>query len=396
MTSDTQVQKGRALRRAPNIPSLATPLLGPFALGPLALPNRVVMAPLTRARADGRGIQSPLAPLYYSQRASAGLIISEATTVSPQAVGYDGWPGIYTAKQADSWRAVTDAVHAAGGRIFIQLFHAGRMSHPVFHDGGLPVAPSAIAAGPSHERYDDAHQFVHPRALELAELTDVIDQFRSASELALDAGFDGVEVHAANGYLLDQFLRTASNQRSDAYGGSPQNRVRLTREAVQAVIEVWGAERVGVRISPLSPTNGISDADPHQTFAHAAAALDALGIAYLHVIEPGVNGTLSETASLTSPELGSRHFRELFSGTIIAAGGHDARTGTARITRGDADLVAYGKLYIANPDLPKRFAYEAPLNAPDRETFYGGGARGYTDYPPLHRDDQREVDRQAA
>jgi N-ethylmaleimide reductase len=396
MTSATQVQTGRALRRLPNIASTGNPLLTPFSLGWLVLPNRVVMAPLTRARADAHGVPSPLAPLYYSQRASAGLIISEATTVSPQAVGYDGWPGIYTEEQAEGWRAVTHAVHAAGGRIFIQLFHAGRMSHPVFHGGELPVGPSAIAAGPSHELYDNAHKFVRPRALALAELPGVIDQFRSASELALEAGFDGVEVHAGNGYLLDQFLCRASNQRSDSYGGSPQNHVRLTREVVEAVLQVWGAERVGVRISPLSPTNGMSDADPHGTFGHAAEALDALGIAYLHVIEPGVNGTLSEAASDTSPDLGSGYFRALFSGPIIAAGGHDARTGAARIAKGDADLVAYGKLYIANPDLPERFARRATLNAPDRATFYGGGARGYTDYLPLGTDDLLDGDTQAA
>jgi N-ethylmaleimide reductase len=213
MTSGTNVLVGRAARRAPHSPS-TTPLLTPFTFGRLTLPNRVVMAPLTRARANRRGVPSPLAPLYYSQRASAGLIVAEATTVSPQAVGYDGGPGIYTAQQADGWRAVTNAVHAVSGRIFIQLFHAGRMSHPVFHGGEPPVAPSAIAAGPSGELYDNAHEFVRPRALALDELPGVVDQFRAASERALDAGFDGVEVHAANGYLLDQFLRTASNHRS--------------------------------------------------------------------------------------------------------------------------------------------------------------------------------------
>jgi N-ethylmaleimide reductase len=341
------------------------------------------MAPLTRARADHNGIPSPLAPTYYTQRASAGLIVTEATAVSRQAIGYDGWPGIYNAEQALAWRAITDSVHAAGGRIFMQLFHAGRMSHPVFHQGGLPVAPSAIAAGPNGAVYDNVHEFVRPRALEADELPDVVNQFRSSSEHALGAGFDGVEVHAGNGYLLDQFLRSASNRRCDAYGGSAENRSRLIREVVEAVSDVWGPGRVGVRVSPLSPTNGMSDADPHDTFSRVARTLEQIGIAYLHVIEPGVNGTLSEAASMTSPDLGSGYFRPLFTGAIIAAGGLDARTGGARIRCGDADLAAYGKLYIANPDLPERFAAGAPLNAPDRGTFYGGAACGYTDYPTL-------------
>lgn len=296
-------------------------LLTTFRLGDLELPNRVVMAPLTRSRADQRGVQTPLAPKYYGQRASAGLIIAEATTVSPQAVGYDGGPGLYTAAQTRAWRDVTDAVHARGGRVFIQLFHAGRMSHPVFHHGEQPVGPSAIAAGPRHQLYDTAHEFSGRGA---------------------------------------RARRAARDRRSVPGGGGEP----------------------GVRISPLSPTNGMSDEDPHLTFTTAARALDKLGIAYLHVIEPGVNGTLSEAAAVVSPDLGTGYFRPLFSGPIIAAGGHDARTGTARVAHGDADLVAYGKLYIGNLDLPERFAAGAPLNAADRATFYGGDAHGYTDYRP--------------
>jgi N-ethylmaleimide reductase len=339
-------------------------LFRPYQMGSLQLPNRIVMAPLTRSRADSEGVPSPLAPEYYAQRSGAGLIIAEGTTVSRQGTGYLGGPGLYTDAHVAGWRPVTDVVHRAGGRIFVQLFHVGRMSHPDFHEGALPVGPSAIAAGPASELYDHVHPF-------------------TAAERALAAGFDGVEVHAANGYLLDQFLQDSANQRTDRYGGTPVNRARLLREVTAAVIEVWGADRVGVRISPINPTNGSDDSDPAATYGQAAVDLDQLGVMYLHVVEPGVKGTLSEPASMSSPYLGSRFFRPLFSQTIIAAGGLAARSGTARIEDGDADLVAYGKLYISNPDLPERFAAGAELTEPDRDTFYFGGAEGYTDYPTL-------------
>jgi N-ethylmaleimide reductase len=358
-------------------------LFGPCALGPLVLPNRVVMAPLTRSRADRHGVPSPLAPEYYAQRASAGLIVSEAATVSRQGTGYENGPGLYTDEQVAGWRAVTAAVHAAGGRIFAQLFHVGRMSHPSFQEGGLPVGASAVAAGPATERYDGTHSFTRPRALLVTELAGITGQFRAAAERAHAARFDGVEVHAANGYLIDQFLQDGANRRTDRYGGDPANRARLLREVVAAVTDVWGADRVGVRISPLSPTNGMHDSAPAATFTQAAQDLERLGVAYLHVVEPGVNGTLSGPAELESPRLGSKFFRPLFSRAIIAAGGHTARTGAARIERGDADLIAYGKLFISNPDLPARLASGAPLTAPDRATFYGGGAEGYTSYPTL-------------
>ena len=367
------------------VPDGAGNLSGPYALGPLVLPNRVVMAPLTRSRADRDGVPSLLAPEYYAQRASAGLIISEAATVSRQGTGYDNGPGLYTDEQVTGWRAITEAVHEAGGRIFVQLYHVGRMSHPAFQEGGLPVGASAVAAGPVTERYDGTHSFTRPRALQITELAGITSQFRAAAERALAARFDGVEVHAANGYLLDQFLQDGANRRADRYGGAPANRSRLLREVVATVASLWGADRVGVRISPLSPTNGMHDSDPAATFTQAALDLDRLGVAYLHVVEPGVNGTLSEPAHLESPYLGGRFFRPLFSRAIIAAGGHTARTGAARIERGDADLIAYGKLFISNPDLPARLASGAPLTEPHRATFYGGGAEGYTDYPPLAR-----------
>jgi N-ethylmaleimide reductase len=364
------------------------PLFSPLSLGPLRLPNRIVMAPLTRARADQHGVPSELAAEYYAQRAGAGLIIAEATAVSAQGTGYDNWPGLYTAAQEAGWRKITNAVHAAGGRIFVQLFHAGRMSHPAFHQGGLPVGPSPIAAGPATELYDGVHPFTRPRALTAAELTDITAQFRAAAERALTAGFDGVEMHGANGYLLDQFLRDGANQRDDEYGGNPSNRARLLREVTAAAISVWDKSRVGVRISPLSPTNGMADSDPVATFTQAARDLNALGVGYLHVIEPGVNGTLSTAASAESPHLASGFFRPLFPGAIISAGGHTADTGVTRIQHDQADLIAYGQLFIANPDLPARFRQGAPLAQPQRATFYGGGGAGYTDYPQLPPDEQ--------
>jgi N-ethylmaleimide reductase len=366
-------------------PKLAatTPLFSPFWLGRLRLPNRIVMAPLTRARADEHGVPSELAAEYYAQRAGAGLIIAEATAVSRQGTGYDNWPGLYTAAQQAGWRTITDAVHAAGGRIFIQLFHAGRMSHPAFHQGEPPVGPSPIAAGPATELYDGVHPFTRPRSLRAAELAGITGHFGAAAERAMAAGFDGVEVHAGNGYLLDQFLRDGANQRDDEYGGNPRNRARLLREVTAAVISVCGRSRVGVRISPLSPTNGMADSDPATTFSQAARDLQALDIGYLHVIEPGVNGTLSAPASAHSPELASGSFRPMFSGAIIAVGGHTAQTGAARIQHHQADLIAYGQLFIANPDLPARFRLNAPLAVPQRATFYGGAAAGYTDYPAL-------------
>jgi N-ethylmaleimide reductase len=361
----------------------ARDLFSPYALGPVVLPNRIVMAPLTRSRADRNAVPSLLAPEYYAQRASAGLIISEAAAVSRQGTGYDNGPGLYTDEQVAGWRAITDAVHEAGGRIFVQLFHVGRMSHPAFQEGGLPVGASAVAAGPAAERYDGTHSFTRPRALQITELAGITGQFRAAAGRALAARFDGVEVHAANGYLLDQFLQDGANRRADRYGGPPANRTRLLREVVATVTGLWAADRVGVRISPLNPTNGMHDSDPAATFTRAAQDLDRLGVAYLHVVEPGVNGTLSAPAHLEPPYLGSRFFRPLFSRAIIAAGGHTARTGSARIERDDADLIAYGKLFISNPDLPARFASSAPLTEPDRATFYGGRAEGYTDYPAL-------------
>lgn len=349
-------------------------LLEPYGLGSLTLPNRIVMAPLTRRRASAGKTPNPLMALYYAQRAGAGLIISESTEVDPRS-GADAptRPGLFNADQAAAWRDVVDAVHATGGRIFVQLSHLGRASHPLLLSGRAePVAPSAIAATGNAYTRDGLLPFPIPRALDIEEIPDIVDQFAHAALLARDAGFDGVEVHAANGYLIDQFLRSGSNRRRDAYGGSIANRVRFLAEVTEVIASIWTAERVGVRLSPWSGFNGMSDDDPVETFSHAAAELDQLGIAYIHLIEA------PDTPRALLPQL-----RRLFGGALIVADGYDRATGSKAVASGSADLVAYGQSFIANPDLPERFRRGAMLNEPDRGTFYSGGEKGYTDYPSL-------------
>lgn len=345
-------------------------LLSPYRLGNLELKNRMVLAPMTRSRAVEGGVPNPLAATYYAQRAGAGLIISEGTQVSPQGVGYIRTPGIHSEAQVAGWRKVTDAVHAAGGRIFLQLWHVGRVSHPDFHQGELPVAPSAI--NPEADVYTPLgpKKTVTPRALTAAELHGIVEQFRQGAENAKAAGFDGVEVHGANGYLLDQFIRDGANRRTDAYGGSAQNRARLPLEVTDAVIGVWGRERVGYRISPNSPFGAMSDSDPAATFSYLAGQLSERRIGYLHVIDPVAD------ASRLSPLL-----RQKFAGSYIVNGGFAAETAEAAIRSGETDLVAFGASFLANPDLPERFRKRAPLNQPDTTTFYQGEAKGYTDYP---------------
>ncbi|WP_338868435.1 alkene reductase [Myxococcus stipitatus] len=357
-----------------------TQLLSPFRLGRLELKNRMVMAPMTRSRAlvDGN-VPNPLAPTYYAQRASAGLLITEATQVSPQGVGYIRTPGLHSSAQVAGWRKVTQAVHAVGGVIFAQLWHVGRVSHPDFHEGRLPVAPSAIGYEGTVFTFQGKKPVVTPRALETAELPGVVDQFRRAAENAREAGFDGVEVHGSNGYLLDQFLRDGSNQRTDAYGGSIENRARFPLEVARAVVDVWGAERVGYRLLPQSfPYAGVVDSTPLETFTYMARELSRLGLGYLHVTE-SVSG-----ADTPSPEqrLAPR-LREVFQGAFIVNGGYDARTGEAAVAQGEADLVAYGVPFLSNPDLPERFRQQAPLNAADASTFFTGEEKGYADYPAL-------------
>lgn len=351
-------------------------LQSPVRLGPHVLTNRMVMAPMTRSRADDGNVPTELMALYYAQRASAGLIITEATQVSLQGVGYPATPGIHTDQQVAGWRGVVDAVHAAGGRIFLQLWHVGRISLARFQPGGaLPVAPSAIAAEGTHQ----GEPFPVPRALALDELPGIVDQFRDGAKRALDAGFDGVEVHGANGYLLDQFLSDGSNHRTDAYGGSVANRARLLLEVTDAVIEVWGSDRVGVRLSPTGTFNSIHDSDRAALHGFTVSALDQRSLAYLHIIDPQPGHGMFNAKA---PRLG-RLLRDRFQGPLMINGGFDRPAGDQALTSGRADLVAFGVPFLANPDLPQRFALDATLNTPDPATFYGGDEKGFTDYPAL-------------
>ncbi|MFP2906510.1 alkene reductase [Pyxidicoccus sp. 3LFB2] len=361
------------------MPNTST-LLSPFRLGRLELKNRMVMAPMTRSRAlvDGN-VPNPLAGPYYAQRASAGLLITEATQVSPQGVGYIRTPGLHSPAQVAGWRKVTEAVHAAGGVLFAQLWHVGRVSHPDFHDGRLPVAPSAIGYEGEVFTFQGKKRVVTPRALETGELPGVVEQFRRAAENAREAGFDGVELHGSNGYLLDQFLRDGSNQRTDAYGGSIENRARFPLEVARAAVGVWGAERVGYRLAPQSfPYAGVTDSTPAETFTYMARELSRLGLGYLHVTEAVSGQGVPSPEQRISPLL-----RKAFQGAFIVNGGYDARTGEAAIALGEADLVAYGVPFLANPDLPERFRHETPLNPVDASTFFTGEEKGYTDYPTL-------------
>lgn len=351
----------------------AKTLFSPYRLGELELKNRMVMAPMTRSRAVEGNVPNPIAAEYYAQRASAGLIVTEATQVSPQGVGYVRTPGIHSPEQVAGWKKITDAVHKAGGTIFLQLWHVGRISHPDFHGGALPVAPSAIAAEGQVFTAQGPKPMVAPRPLELRELPGIVEQFKTGAENAKAAGFDGVELHGANGYLLDQFTRDGTNKRTDAYGGDIGNRVRLPLEVTEAVIGVWGRERVGYRISPTGAFNSMSDSNPLQTFSYLTEKLNALGIGYLHVVDPIADG-----GKRLAPIL-----RDKFDRTFVANGGFNVATANAAIRRGETDLVAFGVPFLANPDLPKRYDAGAPLNAPDQATFYAGEAKGYIDYPAL-------------
>jgi N-ethylmaleimide reductase len=359
---------------------MTTPtLLSPLTLGPLALPNRVVMAPMTRNRAGPGNVPEALNATYYAQRASAGLIVSEATQVSPQGQGYPGTPGIHSAAQVAGWKLVTDAVHRAGGRIFLQLWHVGRISHPALQPGGaLPVAPSALAPAGQAWTLDGMKPYVTPHALETAEIAGIVADFRRGARNARQAGFDGVELHGANGYLIDQFLRDGTNRRSDGYGGSAQNRARFLIEVTEAIVGEWGGDRVGVRLSPTNPYNDIADSHPAATFATAVGALQRFGLAYLHVVEPAASDPV---AAGEMPDL--KFFRKIWRGVLVGNKGYDLARADAAIRDGTTDLIAFATLFLANPDLPERFRRGGPFNAPDRKTFYGGSAAGYTDYPAL-------------
>jgi N-ethylmaleimide reductase len=357
-------------------------LFTPIKLGNYNLANRIVMAPLTRMRSALGNVPQAINAEYYAQRASAGLIISEASQVSPQGMGYAHTPGIYAREQIEGWKLVTEAVHQKKGIIFLQLWHVGRISHPSLQpNGALPVAPSAIAPEGYAVTYEGLKPFVTPRALETSEIPEIIEQYRQGAKNALLAGFDGVEIHSANGYLLDQFLQDGSNQRTDQYGGSYQNRMRLLKEVIEAVVEVWGADKVGVRLAPSGSFNGMSDSNRKALFTYVVKELNSYHLAYLHLVEPRVDG--NETREELSSDLTSGFFRNLYDGLIMSAGGYDRDLGNQILGNGEADLIAYGRLFISNPDLPARFAKNAPLNPYDRSTFYGGDEKGYLDYPFL-------------
>lgn len=353
-----------------------TSLFEPYNLGTLTLSNRIVMAPLTRNRAGSGLVPGAFAAEYYAQRASAGLIITEATQVSEQAQGYQDTPGLYTSDQIAGWRKVTDAVHAKGGRIFVQLWHVGRVSHVDLLGGKAPVAPSAIRAETKTFVNNGFADVSEPRALETAELPAIVESFRLAAANAIAAGFDGVEVHGANGYLLDQFLRETANVRTDVYGGSIENRARLLLEVTEAVSKQIGADRTGVRLSPVSPASGIVISDNEQLqFNYVVDQLDALGIAYIHVVE-GATGGPRDISPFDYSAL-----RQRFGRTYIANNGFDLVLAGQQLAGGKADLFAFGRLFIANPDLVERLKTGAVLNPLDPTTIYGGGAAGYTDYP---------------
>ena len=351
---------------------MSTPtLFSPIRVGDLDLPNRIFMAPLTRARSGPSRVPNDLMVEYYRQRASAGLILTEATVVSPQGIGYADTPGIWSEEQVAGWQKVTKAVHDAGGRIFVQLWHVGRISHPTFLDGSLPVAPSAIAPKGHVSLIRPETPYVVPRALARDELKGIVEQFRLGALNAKLAGFDGVEIHGANGYLLDQFLQDKSNVRTDDYGGSIENRARLMLEVTDACISVWGASRVGMHLAPRGDAHDMGDSDRLATFSHVVRELDKRNIAFI----------------ATRERLGDGHIggelRKLFKGTYVANEAFDLNSANAFLAAGGADAVAFGKLFIANPDLPHRFAEGAALNPPDPSTFYGPDAKGYTDYPAL-------------
>ena len=345
-------------------------LFTPLKIGPLVLPNRIIMSPLTRSRAGASRVPNELMLTYYIQRASAGLILTEATSINPMGVGYADTPGIWSQEQVQGWKKITEAVHNKGGRIFSQLWHVGRISDPMFLNGETPVAPSAIAPAGHVSLVRPQKLFVTPRALEIEEIPGVIAAYKNAAENALAAGFDGVEIHGANGYLLDQFLQDSSNQRSDIYGGTIENRARLMLEVTDAVISVWGADRVAMHLAPRGDAHSMGDSNPLATFSYVAKELGKRKIAFICARE-----SLSGSSRI-GPEI-----KKLFGGVFIANEQFTKETAEQVIEANEADAVAFGKLFIANPDLPERFRTNAALNEPDPTTFYVPGEKGYTDYP---------------
>ena len=353
-------------------------LFRPLKIGDIELPHRIVMSPLTRARSTDR-VPNKLMQEYYCQRSDAALIITEATAISEQGYGWHGAPGIYTDEQVAKWKQITDAVHQRGGQMFLQLWHMGRLSHPDYQGGRLPVSPSAIAATGEAHTPTGKKPYVVPHALTSAEIGVIVEDYASATRRAKAAGFDGVEIHGANGYLIDQFLRDASNQRTDEYGGSIENRLRFLREVVAAVTSAWTARRTGLRLSPTMNEKGMGDSDAVSLFSAAARMLNELGLAYLHVAEAIRPGRLfNSDAPRVTP-----HIRETFEGILIANGGYEKHSAAETIRNGHADAIAFGQSFIANPDLPERLRLDANLNTPEVATYYATGPHGYVDYPFL-------------
>jgi N-ethylmaleimide reductase len=343
----------------------------------MELANRMVMAPMTRSRAGEGNVPTALMAKYYRQRSSAGLIISEGTQISQQGIGYPWTPGIHTNEQVEGWKKVTNAVHEEDGKIFAQIWHVGRVSHPRYHDGNPPVAPSAVKPEGQIFTADGMMDLVTPRALETDEIPGIVEDYAQAAQNAIKAGFDGVEIHGANGYLIDQFLKDGTNKRSDKYGGGLKNRIRFPIEVIEAVVKAIGADKTGIRLSPAGRNQGISDSNPKETFGHLLEQLNEFNLAYVHLMEP-----MNDVSNLENyPSEVTNYFREIYNGTIITNVAYDQQSGNDAIEDGIAELVAYGRPFIANPDLPARFAANAELNEPDKSTFYGGDEKGYTDYP---------------
>ena len=356
---------------------MALDLFSAVTLGSIALKNRMVMAPLTRNRAGENGVPHDLNATYYAQRATAGLIITEATPISKMAHGYPNLPGIYTENQVAGWQKIVDAVHAKDGKIVLQLWHVGRISHPSMLDGALPVAPSAVKPAGKAFTYKGLVDYVEPRALDVSELPALIEDYVHATKCALKAGFDGVEIHAANGYLLDQFLRDGSNKRTDNYGGSFENRARMLMQVTKAVVDVAGSDKVGVRISPANFFNDMADSNPQALFNYVAESLNQFNLAYLHVVEGGIAGA-GAVESFDFVAL-RKHFKNAYMANLS----YDKARGNAAIASGHADCIAFGVPFLANPDLVERYKTNAPLNEANSKTFYGGAEKGYTDYPFL-------------
>jgi N-ethylmaleimide reductase len=352
-------------------------LFSPVKLGSIAMSNRMVMAPLTRNRSSIEGVPQDINVTYYEQRATAGLIITEATPISAMGHGYPLLPGIYTDAQVDGWKKVTDAVHAKGGKIVIQLWHVGRISHPTLLNGATPVAPSPVKPAGKAFTFNGLVDYVEPRALDASELPGIVADYVQASKNAIKAGFDGVEIHSANGYLLDQFLRDGSNKRSDIYGGSIENRARFLMEVTKAVVDATGSDKVGLRLSPVNPFNDMKDSNPQAVFNYVTEQLNQFNLAYLHVVEGGIHGGgVADAFDFDA-------MRKLCKSPYMANLSYDKVRGNAAIASGHADAVAYGVPFIANPDLVERFRQDAPLNEADSKSFYGGTEKGYTDYPTL-------------